>query len=62
MGHLPLAGTGGMLEALSGYPQARRLLVHINNTNPILDAGGEESRLLARHGIEVAYDGQVIDI
>ena len=36
MGHTPLAGPGGTLEALAGLERPRKVLVHINNTNPIL--------------------------
>ena len=36
MGHLPLSGPGGTIEALSALPRPRKVLVHINNTNPIL--------------------------
>ena len=37
MGHLPQSGPGGMIEVLGAYPQSRRVLTHINNTNPILE-------------------------
>lgn len=57
MGHLPQAGPGGMLEVLADFPAARRILIHINNTNPILRDDSDERRLLDRLGIEVARDG-----
>jgi pyrroloquinoline quinone biosynthesis protein B len=57
IGHLPQDGAGGMIEQLRAFPQARRILVHINNTNPILDEESAERRLLEREGIEVAFDG-----
>ncbi len=61
MGHLPLDGPGGMIEWLDGLPDTtRKVLIHINNTNPILDSRSPERRLLDRHGIEVAYDGMEI--
>ncbi|SFQ86334.1 pyrroloquinoline quinone biosynthesis protein B [Halopseudomonas formosensis] len=62
MGHLPQSGEGGMIEVLSAYPQSRRVLTHINNTNPILDEDSAERAELTRHGIEVAHDGLVIDL
>ncbi len=37
MGHLAQNGPGGMLEVLEGFPEQRKVLIHINNTNPILD-------------------------
>ena len=60
IGHLPQAGAGGMIERLREFPNARRILIHINNTNPILDEDSEERRVLEREGIEVAFDGMEI--
>lgn len=60
MGHLPQAGSGGMVEVLAAYPRARRILIHINNTNPILDEESAERARLDEAGIEVAYDGMEI--
>ena len=62
MGHLPQSGEGGMIEVLNAYPQSRRVLTHINNTNPILDEDSAERAELTRHGIEVAHDGMVINL
>lgn len=57
IGHLPQSGRAGMLEWLSELPsRTRKILIHINNTNPILDEDGPERALLVRHGIEVAHD------
>jgi pyrroloquinoline quinone biosynthesis protein B len=57
MGHLPLSGPGGTLEALAGLERPRKLLVHINNTNPILLEDSPERAEVLRAGVEVAYDG-----
>jgi pyrroloquinoline quinone biosynthesis protein B len=58
IGHLPISGPGGTLEWLGSLPAAtRKVLIHINNTNPILDEESAERALLTRHGIEVAHDG-----
>ena len=63
MGHLPQSGDGGMIEWLDKLPATtRKVLIHINNTNPILDNDGPERKQLAEHGIEVAMDGLEIDI
>ncbi len=63
MGHLPQSGAGGMLEWLARLPRAtRRVLIHINNTNPILDEDSGERRELDRLGVEVAYDGMEISL
>lgn len=60
MGHLPLTGEDGMLETVAKYPRARRILIHINNTNPLLDPESAERAELHKRGIEVAYDGMDI--
>ena len=61
IGHLPQSGPGGMIEWLDQLPQsARKILIHINNTNPILDEDSRERAELARHGIEIAVDGMEI--
>lgn len=58
MGHLPQSGPGGMIEWLDRLPPTtRKVLIHINNTNPILDEESRERAELAAHAIEVAYDG-----
>ena len=57
MGHTPLAGPGGTLEALAGLERPRKVLVHINNTNPILLEDSPEREQVVRAGVEVAYDG-----
>lgn len=62
MGHLPQSGPGGMIEVLDGLPAARKILIHINNTNPILDQDSPERAMLDEHGIEVAFDGMSIEL
>jgi pyrroloquinoline quinone biosynthesis protein B len=62
MGHLPQSGTGGMIEELAAYPQARKILIHINNTNPVLDEDSPERARLDAAAIEVAYDGMQIAV
>jgi pyrroloquinoline quinone biosynthesis protein B len=61
LGHLPQRGEGGMLDWLGRLPAGvRRILIHINNTNPILDESSDQARELERRGIEVAQDGMEI--
>jgi pyrroloquinoline quinone biosynthesis protein B len=62
IGHLPQSGPGGMMEVLDRYPRARKILIHINNTNPILDEASPERAELAAHGIEVAWDGMEVEL
>jgi pyrroloquinoline quinone biosynthesis protein B len=51
MGHLPQSGSGGMIAVLQSYRQARRILSHITNTNPILDQSSAERATLDMAGI-----------
>ena len=63
IGHLPQTGSGGMLEWLEKLPAGtRRILIHVNNTNPILDEDSRERAELTRRGIEVAWDGMEIEL
>lgn len=64
MGHLAQSGPGGMIDVLDSIDRAgvRKVLIHINNTNPILVEDGPERRLLAGHGIEVASDGMAFEL
>jgi pyrroloquinoline quinone biosynthesis protein B len=56
MGHMPLDGPDGSLAALAGL-RARRIFVHINNTNPILVEGSPERARVEATGWEIAEDG-----
>jgi len=63
MGHLPQVGSAeraGMLDVMNGTRARRKVLIHINNSNPILDESSAQRRVLDAHGIEVAYDGMEI--
>ncbi|MBQ0933093.1 pyrroloquinoline quinone biosynthesis protein PqqB [Ideonella alba] len=63
IGHLPQSGAGGMLEWLSKLPAStRKLLIHINNTNPILDEHSPERAACTAAGVEVSHDGLEIDL
>jgi pyrroloquinoline quinone biosynthesis protein B len=64
MGHLAQTGPGGMIDVLDSIDRTgvRKVLIHINNTNPILVEDGPERRLLAHHGIEVASDGMAFEL
>lgn len=61
IGHLPQSGAGGMLEVLERTGARRQVLIHINNTNPILDETSPEREELDAAGVEVAYDGMTIE-
>jgi pyrroloquinoline quinone biosynthesis protein B len=61
MGHMPIEGAGGSLEALASLP-ARRIYIHINNTNPILVEDSPERACVTRNGWEVATDGLEVSL
>jgi pyrroloquinoline quinone biosynthesis protein B len=57
MGHLPISGAGGSLERMAHLRCPRKIFIHINNTNPILDEESAEFRMVGEAGWEVARDG-----
>jgi pyrroloquinoline quinone biosynthesis protein B len=63
IGHLPQSGVGGMLEWLDRLPHnTRKVLIHVNNTNPILDEDSEQAAEVTRRGVQVAWDGLEIEL
>jgi pyrroloquinoline quinone biosynthesis protein B len=57
MAHLPIGGPGGSLAALGGVGAARRMYIHLNNTNPVLREDSPERAAVERAGWEIARDG-----
>lgn len=62
MGHLPLSGDGGSLAQLAALNVGRTVLIHINNTNPLLIEDSPERKQVEALGIEVAVDGMELEI
>jgi pyrroloquinoline quinone biosynthesis protein B len=62
MGHLQISGAGGSAERLATLPIPRKVYLHINNTNPILDDESPERDLLTSMGIEVGWDGMEMEV
>ena len=62
MGHIPVSGPGGTLEALAGRSHLRRILIHINNSNPILIEGSPEEAEVKAAGWEIAFDGMEVTL
>ena len=60
MGHMPVSGPGGTLEGLALHAAVRRILIHINNSNPVLIEGSPEEATIRAAGWEVAYDGMEV--
>lgn len=61
MAHAPVGGADGTLSRLSRLGR-RRILIHINNTNPILFPDSAEAEAVRRAGVEVAHDGMTVDL
>lgn len=62
IGHVPLWGERGLLRQPFRLGKTRRVLIHINNTNPILNEDGAEHRAVREAGWEIAYDGMEFEL
>jgi pyrroloquinoline quinone biosynthesis protein B len=62
MGHVPVSGADGSLRRLAGVRHPRKIYLHINNTNPMLNEAGAEYRQVRESGWEVAEDGWQFDL
>jgi len=57
IGHVPLSGEDGTIALLADVDFPRKVFVHINNTNPMLETGSAEYRAAVEAGWQVAHDG-----
>jgi pyrroloquinoline quinone biosynthesis protein B len=57
MGHLAISGEDGSLKKLAGLRRPRKIFIHVNNTNPMLNESGDEYRTVRDAGWEIAEDG-----
>ena len=57
MGHIPVGGPDGSLQQLAKLPNMKKIFIHINNTNPMLDESSPEYREVREAGWEIAEDG-----
>ncbi len=62
MGHMSLSGTNGTLAAFAELDVRRKILIHINNSNPILIDDSLERTDVLRAGWQVAFDGMRIAV
>ena len=62
MGHVPVSGGEGSLWRLAGLRRPRKIFVHVNNTNPMLDESGPQYAEVRAAGWEVAEDGWSLNI
>ena len=60
MGHMPISGPEGSIRAFADLGVARKVFVHINNTNPVLVEDSAERAEAAAAGWDVAHDGMEI--
>ncbi len=61
MAHWPVGGEHGSLRFLA-RARGRRILIHVNNTNPALLASSAERHALDAAGVELATDGLEIEL
>ena len=62
MGHIPLSGERGLLRHPFRLGKTRRVLIHMNNTNPVLNEESPEHRAVREAGFEIAYDGMEFEL
>lgn len=62
MGHMPVNGEQGAIALLNQFNVKRKILIHINNTNPVLDENSNAHQALCEQGIELAFDGMEIEV
>jgi pyrroloquinoline quinone biosynthesis protein B len=62
MGHVPVSSADGSLARLAGLRRPRKIYIHINNTNPMLNEAGPEYREVRAAGWETAEDGWEFDL
>ncbi len=62
MGHMSLSGRTGTLSAFETLPVKRKILIHLNNSNPVLLADSPERAQVEARGWEVAFDGMEITL
>lgn len=61
MGHMSMSGPEGSIAAFAGLDVARKVFVHINNSNPVWHDGPERAEAAAA-GWEIGYDGMEITL
>jgi pyrroloquinoline quinone biosynthesis protein B len=60
MGHMSVDGPTGTLAAFRSLDVGRKILIHINNSNPILLSDSPERAMVEAAGWDVAYDGMEV--
>lgn len=57
MGHINIGGEDGSIAAFKRLGVARKIYVHINNSNPVLNASSKERETARAAGWEIGEDG-----
>jgi pyrroloquinoline quinone biosynthesis protein B len=62
MGHVNMSGDDGSMAAFAPLNVARKIYVHINNSNPVLDANSEQRAVANSAGWEIGADGMEVSL
>lgn len=62
MGHIPITGDGGSLFAFDSAGIGRKIYIHINTTNSMLEPGSEAEKIVKDAGWDIAYDGMTLTL
>ncbi|HEV2114022.1 MAG TPA: pyrroloquinoline quinone biosynthesis protein PqqB [Terriglobales bacterium] len=62
MGHIPISGPDGSLEKLRSMSRPKKIYIHINNTNPLLDKASAAFREVKKSGMTVAEDDMEFEL
>jgi pyrroloquinoline quinone biosynthesis protein B len=60
MGHISMSGPAGSIAAFEPLNVKRRIYVHMNNSNPVLDDNSVARKAVEASGWEVGYDGMEV--
>lgn len=60
MGHMSISGEDGSMAAFRDLNIGRRIFIHLNNTNPVLNREAPERAEVAAAGWEISYDGMSV--
>jgi len=60
MGHISISGEDGSIAAFKKLDVKRRIFIHINNSNPVLDETSDARKTVENAGWEVGYDGMEV--
>ncbi len=62
MGHVNMDGPDGSIAAFASLEVARKIFVHVNNSNPVLDASSKQRAAAIAAGWEIGWDGMEVTL